>query len=199
MRVVTALHERPGGRVEVYLDGAAWRLVPADAAVRARISVGRPLDRETARALARELRRSEALAAALRALRHRDQSRQRLEQRLARRGARADARESALEALEDAGLVDDARLAASRAQALADRGYGAGAIRFALEAEGVAAAHVAAALDGLPPEAERARSLLELHGPSPQSLRRLAAKGFDAATLEDVAGFADGAPARYDP
>jgi regulatory protein len=189
---VTALRERPRGRVEVHLDGALWRLVPADAVVRAGISVGRALDRETARALGRELRRAEALGVAVRALRYRDQSRRRLDERLARRGTRSDARADALEALERAGLVDDARVAAARASALAERGYGDAAIRFALEAEGVAEEHVLDALAGLEPEVERARALLAARGESGKTVRWLAAKGFDATTLEDVAGFADG-------
>jgi len=197
--VVTALRERPGGGVEVDLDGSPWRTVPADAVIRAGLVVGRALDRETARALGRELRRSEALAVALRALRYRDQSRRRLEQRLARRGVRAEARNGALEALEWTGLVDDGRVAAARAHALAERGYGDGAIRFALEAEGLGAADVEAALAGLAPETERARALLEQRGCSAKSLRWLAGKGFDATALEDVVGFADERRARYDP
>src|SRR2546423_10464253 len=103
MPIVTALRERPRGRVEIELDGARWRLVPTDAVVRAGLAVGRPLDRETARSLARELRRSRALGAAARALRHRDLSRRRLEERLARQGAPAGARDEALAALERAG------------------------------------------------------------------------------------------------
>ena len=89
MRVVTALRERPRGRVEVELDGAPWRLVPAAAVVGAGLVVGRALDREAARTLGRELRRLEALGVAVRALRHRDLSRRRLEERLTRRGLRA--------------------------------------------------------------------------------------------------------------
>src|SRR5439155_24276402 len=128
-----ALHGRPRGKGGVELDGAPWRLVPADAAVRAGLSVGRALDRDTARSLGRELRRAEALGVAVRALRYRDLSRRRLEERLERRGARGDARAEALETLERAGLVDDRRVAAARACALAERGYGDAAIRFALE------------------------------------------------------------------
>jgi SOS response regulatory protein OraA/RecX len=199
MPVVTALRERPRDRVEVYLDGAAWRVVPADAVVRAGLAIGRALDRETARTLRRELRRSEALGVALRALRHRDQSRRRLEQGLARRGTHPEIRSDALEALERAGLVDDGRVASARAHALAGRGYGDGAIRFALEAEGIAAADVEAALAGLTPESERAHELLARRGRSAKSLRWLASKGFDAAALEDVVGFADEPPERYDP
>jgi SOS response regulatory protein OraA/RecX len=193
VRVVTGLRERPRGRVEVDLDGAPWRLVPADAVVRSGLAVGRALDRETARALGRELRRSEALDAALRALRYRDQSRSRLEQRLERRGTPAEARGDALEALERAGLVDDARVAAGRARALAERGYGDAAIRFALQAEGLPEPEVVEAVSSLEPEAARARAVLAARGETLKTVRWLAGKGFDAATLEDVAGFADGA------
>jgi SOS response regulatory protein OraA/RecX len=185
------LRERPRGRVEVDLDGVPWRLVPADAVVRSGLAVGRALDRETARTLARELRRSEALDVALRALRYRDQSRRRVADRLERRGMPAEAREGALETLERAGLVDDRRVAVGRAQALAERGYGDAAIRFALEAEGLPEAAVVEALSGLEPEPDRARSLVSVRGNTAKTLRWLAGKGFDQATLEDVAGFAD--------
>jgi regulatory protein len=124
-------------------------------------------------------------------LRYRDQSRRRLEQRLAHRGIHTAARDDALAALEAAGFVDDARVAAARAQALARRGYGDAAIRFALEGEGIAAEQVEAALATLDPEADRARALLARRGGSAQGFRWLASKGFDAATIEDVAGFAD--------
>lgn len=191
MPVITALRERPRGRVEVELDGVPWRLVPAEAVVRSGLSVGRALDREAARTLGRELRRAEALGIALRALRHRDLSRSRLEERLSRRGARAEAKTDALEALERAGLVDDGRVASSRAEALAARGYGDAAIRFALEGEGLAAELVAEALAGLEPEAVRAGKLLDHRGRGPASVRWLASRGFDAGTLEDLAGFAD--------
>jgi SOS response regulatory protein OraA/RecX len=191
--VVTALRERPRGRVEVDLDGQPWRLVPADAVVRTGLAVGRPLDRETARALGRELRRSEALGVALRVLRHRDYSRSRLEARLQGRGTRATTLEDALETLERAGLVDDARVGAARAQELAGRGFGDAAIRYSLEGEGLAAEVVDHALTILEPEPERARRLLDERGRTPKTVRWLAAKGFDAATLEDLGGFADGA------
>jgi regulatory protein len=193
MRVFTAWRHRPRGRVEVDLDGRSWRIVPADAVVRAGLAVGRALDRETARELARELRRSEALSVALRALRHRDHSRSRLEARLAQRGSNTATVEDALETLERAGLVDDARVGTARAEQLAGRGFGDAAIRFALEGEGLAAAVVDDALAILDPEPERARRLLDARGRTPKTVRWLAAKGFDAATLEDLGGFADGA------
>jgi SOS response regulatory protein OraA/RecX len=191
--VITALREQPRGRVEIHLDDAPWRLVPADAVVRAGLFVGRALDRDAARTLGRELRRVQALTDALRVLRHRDLSRQRLDDRLRRRGARDGARRDALETLERAGLVDDGRIAATRAAGLADRGYGDAAIRFALEGEGITAELVEEALAALEPERERAARVLGSGPVDPKLLRRLAAKGFDAETLQDMSGFADGA------
>ena len=188
---MTGLHERPRGRVEVELDGVPWRHIPAEAVVRTGLSVGRALDREAARTLGRELRRLEALGVAVRALRHRDLSRRRLEERLSRRGMRAEAQEDAMAALERAGLVDDGRVASSRAEALAARGYGDAAIRFRLEGEGLAAELVAEALAGLESEAVRAGKLLDRRGRAPTAVRWLASRGFDSGTLEDLAGFAD--------
>jgi SOS response regulatory protein OraA/RecX len=188
--IVTALRERPRDRVEVHLDGAPWRVVPSDAVVRAGLLVGRTLDRATARALARELRRSRALSDAVRTLRHRDLSRRRLDERLARRGAGGEARADALATLEQAGLVDDARVAAGRARSLADRGYGDAAIRFALEGEQLASEHVESALAALEPERERVKTLAGDPADA-RTLRRLAARGFSAETLEDLGGFAN--------
>jgi SOS response regulatory protein OraA/RecX len=191
--VVTALAERPRGRVRVELDGKPWRVVPSEAVVRAGIAVGRTLDRETARTLGRELRRAGALGVAVKALRYRDLSRHHLEERLATRVATAAARADALETLERAGLLDDARVAAGRAQVLAERGYGDAAIRAALEQDGIGAGLVEEALSRLEAEHRRARALLERQGADPRTLRRLAALGFDASVLEELAGFADGA------
>jgi regulatory protein len=198
--IVTALCEQPRGRVEVQLDGAPWRLVPADAVVRTGLVVGRALDREAARTLGRELRRADALTRATRALRPRDRSRKALVDRLAHAGVREQAREDALDTLERAGLVDDARVAVTRARALADRGQGDAAIRFDLEREGVTADLVEDALAGLEPERERVRELLarrrravEPGGPADRAevvktARWLAARGFDSGTIEDALG-----------
>ncbi len=192
MPVVTALRERPRGRVEIELDGVSWRLVPTGAVVRSGLFVGRALDRETARTLGRELRRAEALTRALRALTVRDRSRRSLQDRLAAAGVAARPRQEVLETLERAGLVDDDRLAAARAQALAERGYGDAAIRFDLERQGLGGESVTAALAGLEPERERARRLVEQRGRDARAARWLAAKGFEAAAVEDaVGGFAE--------
>ena len=95
-------------------------------------------------------------------------------------------RREVLETLERAGLVDDDRLAAARAEALAERGYGDAAIRFDLERQGLAAESVAAALARLEPERQRARRLVERRGGGARTARWLAQRGFDAGAVEDA-------------
>lgn len=189
-RTITALRERPRDRIDVELDGTAWRTLPAEAVVRAGLVVGRRLDRETARALARELRRSRALGRALRVLAARDRSRGELESRLAAAGLPEDARNEALAALERGGLVDDTRVASGRAAALARRGYGDAAIRADLARRLVPPDAVAAALAELEPEPERARRLLDEARDSADAARRLAARGFDRELLAELTPFA---------
>jgi SOS response regulatory protein OraA/RecX len=184
---VTALREDRRGRVAVELDGAPWRLLPVDVVVRAGLSEGRKLDRPALRELRRELRRAEALHVAGRALRHRDLSRRRLAERLEGAVAPAAAAES-LATLERAGLVDDRRVARSRAESLAGRGYGDEAIRHRLLAEGLDEALVAEALTTLEPEAGRARPLIERRGPGPRTARYLAGRGFGEEAVEAALG-----------
>jgi SOS response regulatory protein OraA/RecX len=184
MRVVTALRERPRGRVAVELDGTPWRELPVDAVVRAELRVGRELDRDAARMLGRERRRSEALALAGQALRSRDRSARELDDRLARRRVGADARAEALESLGRAGLVDDDRFAQTRARTMAERGWGDAAIRADLEQRGLADEAVVAALGALEPESERLALLVERAGSDARLLRRLAGRGFDPDLLE---------------
>ncbi len=188
MAVVTALRELPRGKVDVELDGAPWRRVTAGAVVRAGLTVGRTLDRETARALGRELRHSRALARATRALSVSDRSRRALDERLAAAGVGAEPRREALETLERAGLVDDARFAAGRATALAERGHGDAAIRCDLERQGLASELVAEAIAALEPERERALRLAERRGRGPKTARWLAGRGFEPDTVEELAG-----------
>src|SRR5437868_13629134 len=175
MRTVTALRERPRGRVDVDLDGAPWRTLPTEVVVRGGLLVGRPLDRETARTLARELRRSRALARATRALRHRDLSRRALAERLP-----APARADALDTLERSGYLDDMRSASTRAAGLAARGWGDEGIRFRLEQEGFDGEALEAAIAALEPEAGRARDF-RARG---RTARWLAARGFEVAAEE---------------
>ena len=184
---VTGLRERKRGRVAVELDGRPWRVLPADAVVRAGLAVGRRLDRQTARELAREVRRVDALVAATRSLRASDRSQQALEQRLKRAGHSAAAREDALATLGRAGLLDDARVAESRAEVLARRGYGDAAIRADLRRRLISADTIEAAVDALESELHRARRALAREGVTPKSLRRLATRGFSRDTLDEVA------------
>jgi regulatory protein len=186
--VVTALRAQPCGRLAVDLDGAAWRTLPAEPVLRAGVRVGYELDRPTARRLRRELRRAEALVVAGRALRTHDQSARGLEERLRRRNVAPDARREALEALERAGLVDDRRFAASRASALAGRGYGDAAIAADLERRGIARDATADALAALAPEAERARELVATRGAGARTARFLAARGFGGDAVEAAFG-----------
>ena len=176
--MVTALRERPRGRVDVELDGAPWRTLPADAVVRSGLLVGRALDRATSRTLARELRLSGALARAARALEYRDRSQAAVRRRLAAAGVSGRAAEDAIGALARSGILDDARAAAARAGALAGRGYADEAVRLTLEEEGFSGEALEEALGGLAPEAERARALLA----AGRSARWLAARGFEVAS-----------------
>jgi SOS response regulatory protein OraA/RecX len=184
---VTGLRERKRGRVAVELDGRPWRVLPADAVVRAGLTLGRRLDRPTARELGRAVRRAEAIAAATRSLAAGDRSQRALAQRLKRAGHSAAASEDALATLGRAGLLDDARLAKGRAELLARRGYGDAAIRADLRRRQIGSAAAADAVAALEPELDRARRLLESERHSPKALRRLATRGFSRDTLEDVA------------
>jgi regulatory protein len=181
---VTSLRERKRGKVEVELDGEPWRVLPASVVVRAELRVGRRLDRESARLLARELRRANALSRATRALSARDRSRGELEARLDEAGISEAAREEALSSLEASGLLDDARVAESRARDMARRGYGDAAIRADLRARRIDSETIAAAIDELEPESERALQLVEGKDPTPKLLRRLASRGFSRDSLE---------------
>jgi SOS response regulatory protein OraA/RecX len=184
---VTGLRERKRGRVAVELDGRPWRVLPTDTVVRAGLGIGRPLDRETARDLARELRRARALAQATRLLAASGRSRRELEQRLSRARHSDSAREEAVGALERAGALDDARLAESRAELLARRGYGDAAIRADLLRRLIPAEEATDAVAALEPELTRLRRLIEGEAVSPALLRRLASRGFSRDTLKEIA------------
>jgi SOS response regulatory protein OraA/RecX len=182
MAVITAL--RSAG-VRVKVDGAPWRTLPLEVVVRAGLAQGAVLERTQLRVLRRELRRHEALQASARALRQRDLSTRELEERLRRRGDVAPAdREAAIGALCEAGLVDDARFAHSRAQALVERGHGDAAIRADLERRGIEADTIAAALAELEAERDRAAAIVAVRGGGPATARHLARRGFDEDVVE---------------
>jgi regulatory protein len=185
---VTALRDDRRGRVAVELDNAPWRTLPVDVVVRAGLSEGCALDRPALRLLRRELRRAEALAIAARALRARDLSEERLAQRLARAAVAPATAAESLQLLGRAGIVDDARFARRRAEALVERGYGDAAIEHDLERQGLAGEAVTAALQELPDELERARRLMERRGRGPKTARYLASKGFGEEAIEAAGG-----------
>jgi SOS response regulatory protein OraA/RecX len=191
MPTVTALRAAGRGRVAVELDGAPWRTIPLEVALRAGVATGVVLDRPRLRILRRELRRGEAVARAARALRARDRTAHELDARLARTGVRAPERAQAIATLERAGLVDDPRVASSRAASLAARGRGDAAIRWELEHLGLAAEVVEDALARLEPERERAVRLAASVRSRSQAAALLARRGFDADTIESVVPVGD--------
>jgi SOS response regulatory protein OraA/RecX len=128
--------------------------------------------------------RPNALEAAAKALAHRDRSAANLTAYLERHGTTPEEAGRAVERLQEAGYVDDARYASSRAQTLARRGYGDEGVRFDLERDGVQPGDIDAALASLPPERERAVSLVGAANAPKAAIRRLAAKGFSRDSIE---------------
>lgn len=129
----------------------------------------------------------DALESALRALRHRDRSAREIDRRLADRGFGSAERERALETLRRTGLLDDDRFARSRAEALAGRGAGDELIRHDLGAAGIEPELVAAALESVGPELERAQRIVEARGPGPKTARYLQGRGYSFDTIAAVA------------
>jgi len=179
---VTALRRAGRGKVAVELDGSPWRVLPLEAVLASGVTVGTPLDRPRARRLRAELRRVEARDVALSALARRDHTAAMLRGRLDAVGIAPVDRDAALAALERTGLVDDVRVARTRAAALAARGAGNGMIRDDLERRGLPGEVVDDAIASLEPELERARRLVRPAGGDRRDARRLVARGFD----EDV-------------
>ena len=131
--------------------------------------------------------RSTPLEAAAKALARRDRAAADLVAYLERRGTSPDEAAAAVERLREAGYVDDARYAAARAASLAGRGIGDAGVRFELERDGVAPEEIEAALAELEPERERALAVLRRAKTPLAGVRRLAAKGFSAESLEAAA------------
>jgi SOS response regulatory protein OraA/RecX len=167
--------------------------VPDEVVIRCGLAAGVPLERPLLRHLRQEIRHAEALAVAGRTLRRRDLSTRRLAERLETAGVAPVAERGALQALADARLLDDARLAATRASALAERGWGDAAIAARLEAEGIAEPDAREALAGLPPELARARRLSRGLSRA-KAWAFLARRGFGEDTIEGVAGSLDEDP-----
>ncbi len=127
-----------------------------------------------------------ALEQAAAALARRDRSVGALVAYLEERGVDGTEAAEAVERLRAAGYVDDRRLAGLRAETLAGRGYGDGAIRIDLERHGIGRDLIDEALAGLAAERERAEVLADRDGRTPKTARRLAAKGFATDTVSAV-------------
>jgi SOS response regulatory protein OraA/RecX len=191
MAMLTGLRRAGAGRVLLELDGRPWRTVPDEVVIRCSLSVGTRLERPQLRELRRELRRAEALVAATRALSARDLSRRRLQERLRTHRIAPEARAEVVATLERAGILDDERLARTRAGALAERGWGDAAIEARLEREGVAPELARQAITGLPPEQERAEVLVAREPDRRSAWKRLLRRGFAPETIEAVIGALD--------
>lgn len=176
--------------VALDLDGRPWRTVPDEVIARAGLASGEELDRPALRRLRRELVRAQGLRVATRALARRDLSAAELDARLDRAGVVPEVAAEVADALERAGLVDDARFAERRAEALAARGWGDAAIAARLEAAGVDEAVARAAVAALEPEAARAGALVERERDRLRRARILSRRGFGEETLELHAGAA---------
>jgi SOS response regulatory protein OraA/RecX len=183
---ITGLREVSASDVLVELDGAPWRKIPLTAAARAGLSLGKRLERDDLRLLGRELRRAEALNKATRMLARRPLPKALLEERLEKKGVAPVALGEALEVLEQAQYLNDRSYALERARSLAERSYGDAAVRYILEQERVGSELIEEAVAALEPEIERAR---EIAGaiPDRRKLGRLARRGFDSETIEQIA------------
>jgi SOS response regulatory protein OraA/RecX len=170
------------------VDGEPWRTVPDEVVVRCGLRAGLELDRPLLRALRRELLHAEAVAIAARTLRRRDVSTKRLTERLSRAGVPPSAGTSAIGTLAEARILDDARLAASRAAVLAERGWGDAAIAARLTAEGIGEEDAREAIEGLTSEAARAADIAAAVNDARKTWALLTRRGFGESTIEDVAG-----------
>ena len=189
MPTVSALRPERRGQVAVDLDGAPWRAFPVEAVATAGLYVGCELDRERARTLARARRRAAAVDAGVRALGRRALTTHELDARLDQRGIRPSDRAEAAGVLSAAGYLDDARFAAARAAALAERDSGDALIEDDLEQRGLDAETIAAALAALPAEAERAAEIVHRRGRSAATARRLGSRGFSPEAVEEALGY----------
>ena len=126
------------------------------------------------------------LDVATKALARRDFSERGLLERLEQSGVDRDEAEQVLARLRNEGIVDEARFAAHRAHALAERGKGDAAIRFDLEAQRLPGELVEAALAGLEPERTRVERIVDRRGAAPATARLLVGRGFDSDVVEAV-------------
>jgi SOS response regulatory protein OraA/RecX len=180
--------------VALEVDGQAWRTVPEEVVLRAGLASGDELDRIALRRFRTELRRLEALATATRALARQDLSRARLRERLRASGVAPAEETRTLAVLETSGLVNDRRLAETRAAALAERGWGDDAIAYRLESQSLEPEDVRSALASLKPESTRAAALAAGTQDRRSTGLLLARRGFSPDSIEVALGVLDEDP-----
>jgi regulatory protein len=188
---LTALRRSRPGRVALEVDGRPWRVVPDEVVARCGLAPGLELERPLLREIRRALQRTEALALATRALARRDLSRHRLDERLAARGIAERERESALATLAGAGVVDDTRVAHTRAANLAERGWGDAAVVARLAGEGFPCELAREVVAALAPESERARAAAARFDDRRKAWAHLARRGFAQEAIEGALGTLD--------
>jgi SOS response regulatory protein OraA/RecX len=131
---------------------------------------------------------------AVEALARRDLSAGALGRKLRAAGVEERDERETLDWLASAGLLDDRRLAAARAQALCERGYGDLVIDARLEQEGIGREDRDAAIAELEPERERARRAARAAGA--EGRRRvaglLARRGYCDDSIESAVALLDG-------
>ena len=185
---VTGLRERKRGRVAVELDGKPWRVLPADAVVRAGLAVGR--DAGSAHGAGAGARGApgqsagggDAIAGGERPVASGRSSGGWRGRAIPPRRVKTRSRLSAVPGSSTTPAWRRIAPSCSRAAATAMP-----AIRADLRRRLISADTAADAVAALEPELERARRLLAGQSVTPAMLRRLSGRGFSRDTLEEVA------------
>lgn len=155
--ILTVLSVQPSRRPDRYevtlLDGQSLSVTGEDV-LHYRLRVGRTLDGNEWEALTASARLSSVKAQAAELLNRRPLSRRELEQRLQDKGASEGDIQAAADWLEEIGVLDDRRYAASLVRHYGARGYGAGRIREELRRRGISRELWEAAGEELPDSRE---------------------------------------------
>ncbi len=195
--VITTLKTVRGG-FSIWVGST--RVLTASTAVvaRAGLRVGAEWTADLAQSVARETRLETIRAAALRLLKASERSKAALHDRLAHKGFAVADITAALDDLERAGIIDDARAAATAAHAATRKPISSAAVEAKLAAKGFdaptrraavgesgATSDAAAARAVLQPELKRLAKL-DKAAAARRAFGLLARRGFDEQTAEDV-------------
>lgn len=191
---------RRPGVVRVLVDGHPFCAVPADAAVTAGLEVGAPWSGELAAVTGRFADEAAVWQSLLAALARRAFSVEELRRRLTRKGHHPEVVAKAIARAQGERLLDDAAFAEQYVASRAARGRGPARLRRDLQALGVAARHIDAALerqwpDGTEPldlarqlASRRARQLagVPLEARRRRVLAYLGRRGFTGAAVAQI-------------